>query len=70
MNEKDRQNVEYAKKVKERKKEQNAKQQLNFDRVSSVLPKGTKERIKNAGYSVNDFIVKSVLEKLEAIEDK
>ena len=40
----------------------------NYDRVSLTLPKGTKERIKEAGYTVNSFIKLATLEKLEEVE--
>lgn len=35
-----------------------------YDRVSVVLPKGTKEQIKALGFSVNKFIASAVMEKL------
>lgn len=38
------------------------------DRVSATLPKGTKERIKATGYSLNNFIAEAVKEKLEQLE--
>ena len=40
----------------------------NYDKVLIRFPKGTKERIKDIGESVNGFTVKSVLEKLEQLE--
>lgn len=37
----------------------------NYDRVTVLLPKGTKEKIQNTGETVNGFINKAVAEKLE-----
>ena len=37
----------------------------SFDRVSVTLPKGTKERIKATGQSVNSFINNVVKKELE-----
>lgn len=37
----------------------------NFDRVSVTLPKGTKERIKETGETVNSFINRVVKKELE-----
>ena len=37
----------------------------NFDRVSVTLPKGTRERIKATGDSVNSFINKVVKKELD-----
>lgn len=37
----------------------------NFDRVSVTLPKGTKERIKEKGETVNSFINRVVKKELE-----
>ena len=39
-----------------------------FDRVSVALPKGTKERIKATGSSINNYIVALVIEDLERRE--
>ena len=41
----------------------------NYDKVLIRFPKGTKERIKNIGESVNGFTVKAVLDKLEQLEN-
>lgn len=47
------------------------KYNAKFDRVAVNLPKGTKERIKEAGgKSANDFINKVVLKYLEEVEKK
>lgn len=35
------------------------------DRVTVRLPKGSKEVIKNAGYSVNEYVIKAVMEQLK-----
>ena len=40
----------------------------NYDRVLVQLPKGTKERIRATGKSVNGFINESVMEKLEQLK--
>ena len=37
----------------------------NYDKVRVRFPKGTKERIKETGDSVNGFVVKAVLDKLD-----
>ena len=42
--------------------------QKTIDRVNCRFPKGTKERIKQTGNSINAFIISAVLEKLEQIE--
>ena len=34
------------------------------DRVTIRLPKGSKEVIKKAGYSVNEYVIKAVMEQL------
>lgn len=38
----------------------------NYERVSVVLPKGTKDRIKEQGYTINGFISEAVRVMLEA----
>lgn len=40
----------------------------NYDRISITLPKGTKERIKELGYSVNGLVNEAVKVFLEAQE--
>lgn len=40
----------------------------NYDRILVKFPKGTKARIQNSGDTVNGFINKAVLEKLEQVE--
>lgn len=44
-------------------------EQENYDKVLLRLPKGTKDRIKATGNTVNGFIVKAVLERLAADRD-
>ena len=39
-----------------------------YDRVLVLFPKGTKERIKTTGDSINGFTVRAVLDKLNMIE--
>ena len=53
-----------------RDKRQNEHIKENYDRVSVTLPKGTKERIKTKGESINGFIIRSVLAELERLEGK
>ena len=44
--------------------------QDKVDRVTCRFPKGTKDRIKKAGYTCNAFIIDAVLEKLEKVESR
>ena len=53
-------------KKKETKKE--AKKE-NYDRISATLPKGTTERIKALGLTVNGFINDLVIAELERLEN-
>lgn len=39
-----------------------------YDSIHLLLPKGTKDRIKATGDSVNGFITKAVIERLETLE--
>lgn len=52
----------------ERYKKQNDKIKESYDRISVTLPKGTKERIKALGLTVNGYINSLVLADLEKIE--
>ena len=52
----------------DRYKKQNDKIKDNYDRISVTLPKGTMDRIKAAGLSINGYINKLVLEDLEKLE--
>lgn len=45
-------------------KRQNEHIKENYDRVSVTLPKGTKERIKAKGVTVNGYITRLVLSDL------
>lgn len=49
-------------------KNQNEYIRNNFDRVSITLPKGTKERIKGTGESLNGYINRLILADLERLE--
>lgn len=40
----------------------------NYDRILVKFPKGTKERIKNTGQSINGFINEAVKKALEEQE--
>lgn len=55
-------------KYKERIKRQNNKIKEDYDRVSATLPKGTIERIKALGLTINGVINDSVLSFLECAE--
>ena len=46
-------------------KRQNEHIKENYDRISITLPKGTKERIKSKGESINGYITRLVLTDLE-----
>ena len=46
-------------------KRQNEHIKENYDRVSITLPKGTKERIKARGETVNGYITRLVLADLD-----
>lgn len=39
----------------------------NFDRISVTLPKGTKEKIKDAGFTVNGLVNELVFNWLETL---
>ena len=54
-------------KKKEAKKE--ARKAQNYDRISATLPKGTVERIKAHGLTVNGLINKLILAELERLEN-
>lgn len=62
-----------GKEAKERLKKQYNRQnehiKENYDRVSITLPKGTKERIKAKGETINGYIVRVVLDDLERSEE-
>ena len=46
-------------------KRQNEHIKENYDRISITLPKGTKERIKSKGESINGYITRIVLADLD-----
>lgn len=49
-------------------KRQNEHIKENYDRISITLPKGTKERIKAKGESINGYITRLVLTDLDKSE--
>ena len=55
--------------LNKRYKKQNEEIAKKYDRVSATLPKGTTERIKALGLSVNGLINKLVLAELERLEN-
>ena len=55
--------------LNKRYKKQNEEIAKKYDRVSATLPKGTTERIKALGLSVNGLINKLVLAELERMEN-
>lgn len=65
MNEKDKEKLDNLNK---RYKRQNERISENYDRVSATLPKGTAERIKALGLSVNGLINRLVLAELDRLE--
>lgn len=54
---------------KSRVKRQNEKAKENYDRISVMLPKGTKDRIQAQGFTINGFVNQLVLEKLDELEN-
>ena len=62
------------KNLKERYKRQNEYLKDKYDRISAVLPKGTKERIQTicdrTGTKASSFITKAVLDALEREEQQ
>lgn len=55
---------------KSRVKRQNEKAKENYDRISVMLPKGTKDRIQAQGLTINGFVNQLVLDKLDELENK
>ena len=53
---------------KSRVKRQNEKAKENYDRISVMLPKGTKDRIQAQGLTINVFVNQLVLDKLDELE--
>ena len=54
---------------KSRVKRQNEKAKENYDRISVMLPKGTKDRIQAQGLTINGFVNQLVLDKLNELEN-
>lgn len=54
---------------KSRVKRQNEKAKENYDRISVMLPKGTKDRIQAQGLTINGFVNQLVLDKLAELEN-
>lgn len=54
---------------KSRVKRQNEKAKENYDRISVMLPKGTKGRIQAQGLTINGFVNQLVLDKLDELEN-
>ncbi len=54
---------------KSRVKRQNKKAKENYDRISVMLPKGTKDRIQAQGLTINGFVNQLVLDKLDELEN-
>ena len=67
MKELDREEIQSLRKSK-KLSQQNEWITENYDRVSVTLPKGTKVKIKELGYSINEFINEAVRVMLEANE--
>ena len=65
MDEKEKQKLENLNK---RYKKQNEAIANKYDRVSATLPKGTTDRIKALGFTVNGFINDLILAELERLE--
>lgn len=59
---------EAQKRIAKQYKRQNEYIKDNYDRVSVTLPKGTKDRIKALGLTVNGIINDVVLAELERLE--
>ena len=59
---------EAQKRIVKKYKRQNEYIKGNYDRVSATLPKGTTERIKALGLSINGLINDLVLAELERLE--
>lgn len=74
MNEKEKKELERLQalenRLKARQKQSNDIIKANYDRVTATLPKGTKDRITGAGYTVNGLINFLVLEFLKKLESE
>lgn len=60
--------IEMLEKYKKRVKYQNEAAKKNWDTVSCRLPKGTKDRIKALGLTVNGLINDLMISELERLE--
>ena len=60
---------EAQKRIAKQYKRQNEYIKGNYDRISATLPKGTTERIKALGLTVNGLINDLVLAELERLEN-
>lgn len=60
--------IERVERQQRRIKRQNEHIKENYDRVSVTLPKGTKDRIKANGETVNGYIARLVVDDLDRIE--
>ena len=59
---------EAQKRIAKQYKRQNEYIKGNYDRISATLPKGTTERIKALGLTVNGLINDLILSELERLE--
>lgn len=64
----DEREMKKLKKLNERYNKQNKAIREKYDRVSATLPKGTTDRIKELGLTVNGLINDLVLSELERLE--
>ena len=61
---------------KDRIKRQNDAVKNNYDKISCTIPKGTKDKIRSHGYSVNTFVNEAIrrylayLEPAKPVEEK
>lgn len=62
MNEKEKEKLQ---RLEARTKRQNEAIKEKYDRLSCIVPKGTKERIKKAGLSANGLIAELLIEYLD-----
>ena len=53
---------------KDRIKRQNDAVKNNYDKISCTIPKGTKEKIRSHGYSVNTFVNEAIRRYLAYME--
>jgi len=60
---------EIAEKREKQLKRQNEYIKNNFDRLSITAPKGTKEKIKDLGFSINEYINMLIEKDLENREN-